>query len=208
VPRLLSCRALLFDLDGTLIDSLAAVDRAWTKFSLRHGLDPAEVMTQIHGKRSIDSIRRLLPNVDAQAEDSYLRYLESSDTSGVQALPGAVELLSSLPADKWAVVTSGTRDVATARLTAGGLPRPAVYVFGDDVTNGKPAPDPFLLGASRLGVEPSECIGFEDTVAGVQSIESAGMQSIGINVRASVSISDLREVRVQTDEDRLLVHLP
>ena len=149
----LRCRGLLFDLDGTLIDSLHAVDRAWTTWALRHGLAPSHVLPLIHGRRSIESIRAILPEVDAEAEDLVLRQIESSDTHGVRALPGAPEFLAALPAGRWGLVTSGTSDVARARLLAAGIPVPTACVFGEDVSYGKPHPEPYLLGAKHLDVK-------------------------------------------------------
>jgi mannitol-1-/sugar-/sorbitol-6-phosphatase len=196
VPTVLTCNAVLFDLDGTLIDSLPAVNRAWTKFSLKHGLIPAEVLSQIHGKRSIDSIRRLLPHVDAEEEDAFIRLLETTDTEGTAVLPGALQLLGKLPRHRWAVVTSGTSDVAMARMRAAGIPEAGGYVFGNDVSSGKPAPDPFLLGATKLGFSPAECIGVEDTLAGVRSIQAAGMRAVGIGVEAELVVRNLAELSV------------
>jgi len=208
VQKLLSCRALLFDLDGTLIDSLPAVDRAWTTFSLKHGLLPSDVLPHIHGKRSIDSIRRLLPHVDAEIEDAFIRHLETSDTQGVSVLPGSIELLEKLPRERWAVVTSGTQDVAMARLSATGIPPAGAYVFGGDVQNGKPAPDPFLLGAERLGFAAEDCIGVEDTAAGIASIRAAGMQAIGIVIEADITVANLTELEVTLYGDRLELRAP
>lgn len=173
-------KGLLFDLDGTLIDSLPAVDRAWSTFARKHGLEPEFVLSRIHGRRSVDSIRELLPHVDPDEEDAYIRHLESTDTEGVRALPGARELLESLPLDRWCIVTSGTSDVALARIAATGLPSPRFAVFGEDVSRGKPAPDPFILGAERLGFAPAECVGFEDTDAGLASIVASGARPIAI----------------------------
>ncbi len=171
--------AILFDLDGTLISSIAAVDRAWTAWSLRNGFEPEGVLSQIHGRRAVDSLSAIAPHLDLEAEDAWLRERETSDTEGVYALPGAPEFVAQLTCP-WAVVTSGTSDVATARLRAAGLPTPAGSVFGEDVENGKPAPDPFLLGAQRLGIPAARCLVFEDTLAGIRSGHAAGMKVIAL----------------------------
>lgn len=198
-------QGLLFDLDGTLIDSLPAVDRAWSAFALRHGLDPAEVLSKIHGRRSIDSIRDLLPEVDALAEDAWIRERESTDTEGVRAIPGALELLRRLPKSRWCVVTSGTSDVAKARMAAVGLPLPDYAVYGEDVARGKPLPDPFLLGAQRLGFAASDCVGFEDTDAGLYSVRSAGSRAVALG---RPPLLNLLPVSVTVDEHGLSLEVP
>ena len=203
----LRCQGLLFDLDGTLIDSLHAVDRAWTTWALRHRLEPSEVLPLIHGRRSIESIRAILPDADSEAEDLVLRQIESSDTRWVKALPGAVELLRGLPPHKWGVVTSGTSDVARARLRAAGIPVPAACVFGEDVSFGKPHPEPYLLGAQYLGLEPTEIVAFEDTAAGLQSIVSAGMSAVAVSFPYDPVIYDYRHVEVHADGDGMVVIL-
>lgn len=179
-------RALLFDLDGTLIDSLPAVDRAWGAWAERHGMSADWLIPQIHGRRSIDSIRAIRPDLDAESEDAWLRHRESTDTEGVTALPGATAFIAQLAGLPYAFVTSGTKDVATARLTAVGITVPTVAVYGDDVASGKPAPDPYLLAAERLGIDPADCLVFEDTPAGVTSGKSAGMRVVGIATWKSV----------------------
>lgn len=202
---ILRAKGLLFDLDGTLIDSLPAVDRAWSKFALKHGFEPEFVLERIHGRRSIDSIREITPHVDASLEDRWMRDLEASDTEGVRALPGARELLESLPLERWCIVTSGTSDVAQARLAAVGLPLPRFAVFGEDVQRGKPAPDPFLLGAERLGFSPSECLGFEDTDAGLASVRAAGARTVAVG---RPPLSDLLGIRVRMVGEWVEVEIP
>ena len=187
-------QGLLFDLDGTLIDSLPAVDRAWSQFAAKHGFEHDFVRSRIHGRRSIDSIRELVPHVDAPTEDAWMRGLETADTEGVVALPGARALLEVLPLDRWCVVTSGTSDVALARLSAVGLPLPKFAVFGEDVERGKPAPDPFLLGAERLGFAPADCLGFEDTDAGLASVRAAGVRPVAVGRPPLVDLTGVRVV--------------
>jgi mannitol-1-/sugar-/sorbitol-6-phosphatase len=174
------CRALLIDIDGTLVNSLPAVDRCWGAWARRHDMDPEWVIARVHGRRSIDSIRLLRPDLDAEAEDALLRASEAADTEGVLPIAGAVELIASLPKGAFAFVTSGTRDVAHARLKAVGITIPAVGVYGEDVLLGKPAPDPFLLAASQMNVLPADCLVLEDTPAGVHGAKAAGMRVIGV----------------------------
>ncbi len=202
---ILRAKGLLFDLDGTLIDSLPAVDRAWGRFADKHGFERAYVHARIHGRRSIDSIRELVPHVDHDAEDAWMRGLESSDTEGVVALPGAKALLESLPLDRWCVVTSGTSDVARARMAATGLPLPRHAVYGEDVKNGKPHPEPFLLGAARLGFSPEDCLGFEDTDAGIDSVRASGARAIAVG---RPPLLDLESVTVTVLPDGLQIELP
>jgi sugar-phosphatase len=203
----LRCQGLLFDLDGTLLDSLHAVDRAWTTWALRHGLDPFYVLAQIHGRRSIESIQALLPQADAQAEDLVIRQIEATDTRGVIALPGAIEFLTQLPAGRWGIVTSGTSDVARARMRAAGLPIPAECVFGEDVDFGKPHPEPYLRGAKRLGLSPADIVGFEDTSAGLQSILAAEMRAVAVGFPYEPSIFDYRQVEICLDSYHFLLKI-
>ena len=166
---------LLFDLDGVLVSSIPATERVWTAWAHRVGLDPEAVLTDIHGRRAIDSIRELVPQRDAEEERRWVERGEIEDTEGVDALPGADELLATLPDGTWGVVTSGTRALATARMGAAGLSVPDVLVCAEDVELGKPAPDPYLLGAERLGAKPAGCLVVEDAPAGVTAGQAAGM---------------------------------
>ena len=174
------CAAILFSLDGVLIDSGAAVERAWERLAARHWLEPARVLAEAHGRRTSDTIRALAPWLDVETETQALEEAETADTDGVVALPGAVPLLESLPEGSWAVATSGTRRLATTRLAVGGLPMPQVPATADDVEHGKPDPLPYLAAAEMLGVEPSACLIIEDARAGIAAGKAAGATVLAV----------------------------
>jgi sugar-phosphatase len=176
----ISCAALLFDMDGVLIDSTPAVARVWTRFALHHGFDPAEVVHRAHGRPSIMTVREFLPNGDHLAENQEIERGEIVDLDGIVPLPGALELLTALPRGRWTIVTSCTRRLAEVRLKTSGLPRPEVFVTSSDITNGKPAPDPYLLGAEMLGFVGRDCVVVEDAPAGVRSGRAAGARVIAL----------------------------
>ena len=176
----IQCQGFLFDLDGVLVDSTPAVARCWTRFALIHGFDPDTVVRQAHGKPSIATLRELLPNADHQAEDRQMQQWEMEDISDVIALPGAVELLRALPLDRWAIVTSCTHPLAEVRIRAGGLPQPRHLVTSNDITRGKPDPEPYLKGAAKLGVPPAECVVVEDAPAGIRSGKAAGTSVLAL----------------------------
>lgn len=175
-----SCAAILFDLDGVLCDSTRQVDREWREWAARRGVDGDAVMAIAHGVRTIEVIRRVAPLLDAEAEADAIENHEANDQSGVVVMPGAVELVKTIPLGRWGVVTSGTRLLAQNRLRHCGLPVPEVLVTSDDVTNGKPHPEPYLLGAERIGVAPAECLVIEDAPAGIESARAGGMKVIGM----------------------------
>ncbi len=167
--------AFLFDMDGTILNSLAAAERVWGRWALRHGLDLATFLPMMHGKRGIDTITGLnLPGIDPVAEAAEILRGEIEDVEGVVAIDGAAEFLASLPADRWAIVTSAPADLARTRLAAAGLPQPRIMVTAEDVVVGKPDPQCYLLGAERIGMDPSEVLVFEDVLAGVMAGEAAG----------------------------------
>ena len=144
-------QGVLFDLDGVLVDSTAGVTRVWRDWGLRHGLDPTETAHAAHGRRAIDTVRLLAPQLDAEAELRDLERREIAESHDVTAFPGAARLLESLPPQRWAIVTSGTRDLATHRLRTAGLPVPQRMITGTDIENGKPHPEPFRRGAASAG---------------------------------------------------------
>jgi sugar-phosphatase len=175
-----SCTGLLFDMDGVLLDSTPAVARVWSRWAIEHGFNPREVVRAAHGRPSISTIRDYLPNADYEAENREVERRELADLEGVVPWPGAIELLRSLPSDRWAIVTSCTRPLAEIRLRAGGLPRPKILVTCDDINHGKPAPDPYLKGAQLLGLDPADIIVVEDVPAGVRSGKAAGCRVIAL----------------------------
>ncbi|CAO96242.1 sugar phosphatase [Erwinia tasmaniensis] len=182
----MKCKGFLFDLDGTLVDSLAVVERAWTSWGERHGIAADEVLGFIHGKQAITSLRHFMAGATAQEiqqEFVALETLEAGDTDGIVALPGALRLLATLDelSIPWAIVTSGSVPVASARHAAAGLPAPAAFVTAERVERGKPEPDAYLLGAQLIDLEPEECVVVEDAAAGILSGLAAGCHVIAVN---------------------------
>ncbi|AZO10763.1 MULTISPECIES: HAD-IA family hydrolase [unclassified Mesorhizobium] len=167
--------AFLFDMDGTVLNSIAAAERVWSQWAQRHGLDVASFLPTIHGRRARETIAALgLPGLDPVLEADALLAAETADLDGIVPIPGAVAFLQSLPPERWAIVTSAPRELALLRMQAAGIPVPAMMVSGEDVIIGKPAPDCFLLAAERLGVEAHDCLVFEDAPAGIAAGEASG----------------------------------
>ena len=172
--------AILFDMDGTLISSIAAVDRAWAQWAGEHGLDAATFRIS-HGRPARDLVEDLVPPAQVEVALARINALELADSEGVLALPGALALLDALPAGSSAVVTSATRTLALNRLAAAGLPIPGVVVTSDDVTRGKPDPEPFALGAALLGVDAARCLVVEDAPAGLAAGRAAGCATLAVD---------------------------
>ena len=173
-------RAVLTDLDGVLVDSAAVIEQTWRGFADRHGLDPDEVVAAGHGRRSIDLIRLVAPHLDAEIEAANVEREEIAQTTGLRPLPGARELVDAVPAERFAIVTSGSRALALARLRAAGLPVPAVLVTAEEVDDGKPHPAGYLRAAELLGVDPAHSVVLEDAPAGVEAGRAAGMTVIAV----------------------------
>jgi sugar-phosphatase len=177
---ILSCQAILLDLDGVLVDSTPAVARVWTRWAVARGIDPERAIAHAHGRRSIETVRALAPELNAEEENLRVEQMEIDDREGVIALPGAARLLNALPQSRFAIVTSATRPLARARIGYAGLAMPEHLVTADDVTKGKPSPEPYLSGAALLGFSARDCIVIEDAPAGITSARTAGMQVIAV----------------------------
>jgi sugar-phosphatase len=199
--------AFLFDMDGTILSSIASAERVWAAWARDHGLDVAAFLPTIHGVQSVETVRRLgLPGVDPVAEAAAITRAEMDDVDDIDAIDGAAAFLASLPADRWAVVTSAPRLLAERRLAAAGLPLPPLFVTAEDVERGKPAPDCFLLAAERLGVDAADCLVFEDAAAGIAAAEAAGAEVVVITAThahpvatAHARVRDYTTLKVESD---------
>ncbi len=208
-------KAILFDMDGVLMDSTPSVERVWRAWAAKHGLDPERVAPLAHGRRSIETIRAVAPELDAEKENSVVEQMEIDDKEGVTALPGAAELLAHLPPDRSAIVTSATRPLAVARLGYAGIPPPRHMITANDVIHGKPSPEPFLKGAALLGLAPADCLVFEDAPAGIASARSAGMKAIALQTTypadqlqaAHAIIGNLADVKASLRDGNITLEL-
>jgi sugar-phosphatase len=181
------CLGVLFDLDGVLVDSTPAVARCWTKWSLERGFVPEEVVRRAHGRPSIATLRELLPNADHEAENLQMERWEIEDVGDVVPLPGALRLLQALPRERWTIVTSCTRPLAEVRIRAAGLPWPNQLITSADVQRGKPDPEPYFKGATRLGLSPADCLVVEDAPAGIRAGKAAGAAVLALRTTAGDS---------------------
>ena len=180
-----SCRALLFDLDGVLVDSTECVTCTWRRWARANGLDPETILAVAHGRRTIDTVRLVAPHLAAEAEVATLTQSEAHVTAGVYEVPGARALLLGLPPTAWAVITAGSRPVATLRLRHTGLPEPLVLITAEDLSHGKPDPEGYLAAAARLAVPRPDCVVVEDAPAGLEAARAAGMRAIALTTTHS-----------------------
>jgi sugar-phosphatase len=209
MTRALPCRGLLFDADGVLVDSDASVHLSWSRWARKWRLEPDSVTPMVHGRRSADTVALLIDPADRQQALADIDGIEIEDAASVTTCPGAIELLATLPPASWAVVTSGTRALATARFRATGLPVPRVLVTADDVVHGKPDPTGYRMAADALRLRAEECVVFEDSPAGVAAGLSSGAAVVGVTERAldsaaPIVVRDLAGLR--WDRDHL--HIP
>jgi sugar-phosphatase len=205
---------VLFDLDGVLVDSTPAVARCWARWSQLHGFNAEDVVRRAHGRPSMVTLRELLPNADHQAEDRQMERWEIEDTDGVIPLPGVLNLLQALPADRWAIVTSCTRPLAEVRIRVAGLPWPKDLVTSADVQRFKPDPDPYLKGAELLKLAPADCLVVEDAPAGIRSGKASGASVLALRTTevdpllsaagADWIVNDLASVRLDATDNHHL----
>ena len=207
----LRCDALLLDMDGTLVDSTECVERQWRRWAERHGLELDPILKISHGRTTIETIRQIAPHLATEEEVRSFDVAEVGDTEGIRAVRGAVAFVSALPEDRWAVVTSAPRKLAHARLERAGIPVPRQMVCADDVSHGKPHPEPYLTAARLVGIAPEMCVVIEDAQAGVESARAAGTQVLGITTTMSREelgvpcVRDFEELRVRVAEGAIRI---
>jgi mannitol-1-/sugar-/sorbitol-6-phosphatase len=211
------CQAMLFDMDGVLVFSMGAVERVWSKWAVAHGFDPKVVVHAAHGRPSVETVREFLPHGDSHAENLQIERGEIEDLEGVVAVPGALALLNSLPADRWIVATSATLALAEVRLRAAGIPVLPNMITSGDIQRGKPDPEPYLKAAARLGFPASECVVVEDAIAGIRAGKAAGARVIALptssergeleRAGADWVVRDCTDIAAIVDGSRLLLSL-
>jgi sugar-phosphatase len=204
-----SVRGILFDMDGVLVSSLGSVERSWTKWAERHGMDIAEAIHTAHGRRAIETVRFLRPDLNADEELKYIEDLEVEDIDGIEILGGVKDLLETLPEKYWTVVTSATERLARSRMAAAGIRVPARMITADMVTKGKPDPEPYVRGAALLGLKPQVCLVIEDSASGAKAGQAAGCKVLATLFSHSVEsltaadwiVRSLEDVRFSLVED-------
>jgi mannitol-1-/sugar-/sorbitol-6-phosphatase len=208
-PVQVRCKGILFDMDGVLIASLGSVERSWTKWANLRGIDPDYAIRSAHGCRSIETVAKLRPDLDAETENRIIEGFEIEDVDGLTVLPGVLDLLSSLQSDRWTVVTSATEPLARVRLKAGGIHSSDRIITAESVTQGKPHPEPYRAGAALLGLSPEDCLVFEDSASGVRAGRAAGCTVIATTfshpiddlLDANYLITDMTEVNAGSLSD-------
>ncbi|OUJ14809.1 HAD-IA family hydrolase [Acetobacter sp. DsW_063] len=207
--------ALLFDMDGTVLTSIVAAERVWSAWGAKHGVDVKRMLKMMHGVRAVETVRaQNLVGIDPEAEAKWINDQEIEDVDGVDAVPGVIRFLNSLPEDRWCIVTSAPRTLALHRLRVAHIPVPRVLITAEDVERGKPVPDCFILGANELGFEAANCCVFEDAYAGIRAARAAGSEVVIVSYTHKntldnnlVSIHDYEKLSVDKFRDGRLTLL-
>lgn len=213
----LCCSAILFDLDGVLIDSTSCIERHWEEWAKDHNIDLYFVLQNAHGVRTIETMQIVAPHLELEKEAAAFTVNEVNDTDGVVAIKGAHQILAKLPKEKWAIVTSGSYDLVKARLNATDLPLPTYLVTADEVKQGKPSPEPYLTGAKKLGLRPDQCVVVEDSPIGVRAGKAAGIKVIGVlsthskytlqEAGADFTVNNLEHIQITSNRNNQLLKL-
>jgi len=204
-PLVLHASAILFDMDGVLVDSRAVMERVWRDWAAEKGYDAASILPIAHGRRAGDTLRIVAPALDPIAEAARLDAAEANDFEGMVQIPGAAALVRSLPRHRWAIVTSAGTQLALGRLNASHVPAPDVIISADMITRGKPDPEGYLKGAATLGVAPDDCVVFEDAPPGIEAARRAGIRVIGVATTHPASELTSTE-RIVRDLTQVVVH--
>lgn len=206
-PVTLHPRGILFDMDGVLVSSIGSVERTWEKWARARGIDPELAIRMAHGRRAIETVRELRPDLNDREELQWLEEMEVADGVGVSMLEGVRPILDSLPARYWTVVTSATERIARSRIQHGKIRMPARIVSAEDVQLGKPHPEPYRMGAEILGLQPEECLVIEDSASGAQAGHAAGCTVLATLFSHSVESLRYADYIVRSLED-VRVHVP
>ena len=203
-------------MDGILVSSLGSVERSWSKWAEMRGIDPELACNIAHGRRAIDTIGKLRPDLDPELELKVIEDIEIEDNDGLTVLPGVLDLLAALPQNRWTVVTSATERLARVRMDAGGIPAPERLITADFVTRGKPHPEPFLAGAALLGFAPHDCVVFEDSSSGAMAGRAAGCTVVATTFSHSIEsldaahylVRDLTGITAENTSNEIALNLP
>lgn len=212
--KVFQCDALIFDLDGVLVDSQTVIERHWSDWTRKHGLDPEKTLHATLGMTTVEGIRLIAPDLDAEKEAAIIDRAEAIDTDGVAAYDGAKKLLLAIPKGWWGVATSATRDTATARMQAAGLRIPDVLTSANDVERGKPDPEPYLLTAQLMQIPPESCLVVEDSSGGLKAGLGAGMTVIAVASThthkelemAQAIVMDINDIEISINDPRPEIH--
>jgi mannitol-1-/sugar-/sorbitol-6-phosphatase len=212
---IIECKAIIFDLDGTLVDSIECVEKTWNTWCKKYNISLDKFSPAMHGITSYQTIKTIAPDLDTDKVVVEFDEIELKQTEGLKLIPKADKILNELPPEKWAIATSGSKKLATTRLSYIGLPIPKIMITADDITNSKPNPEPYLLAAKHLGIPADDCVVFEDSLAGIESGKAAGAKVIGLTAlfkkdklsKTDAVINDFSDIKIEIKDNKLKIHI-